>query len=408
MTRHKRDRSPGLFDWATEKAARQRSQAATHNAMRQAALRKEHALEGKRQQRREAEPPKARHRETKPERRLREIGLIIQDQHHGACTTDDGTIYLEAALPSLLNQAGGAGSETLASAVESWRLRWVPLVPSETALEMVAELERVVLQGENIQQNALTAGNLLNLTLERRTRLGITSIRPAGYTDEMMKDLRREQDRKRKEDARRKAGVKPREKTKTIAQLAAEIGKSRATFCRMGLHKPGALEAWKRAQAEGETPGSAAGSLDPIVDRIAASHASSGPTHGPARTDRPNRSVGADVAPPGAKTKAKPTTQTVEPPLPMMLGDEHPSLPGLGEWQLLGDVVRTVVLAWGGGPLPPMIVDAILDKQRMCDLAQKDVARLIGVSPEHLNNAMKFRKAFGPEPTRRLKSFLLA
>ncbi|GJE45700.1 hypothetical protein AEGHOMDF_4900 [Methylobacterium soli] len=63
---------------------------------------------------------KSRSNWTLNRQRLAEIGKLIQLRHRGACDTDDGEAYLSAAIPALVELAGGFEAEGCESRIHEW------------------------------------------------------------------------------------------------------------------------------------------------------------------------------------------------------------------------------------------------------------------------------------------------
>ncbi len=74
--------------------------------------------------------------------RLSEITNLIQHRHGGPCTTDDGEAYLRAALPALIEEAGGVAASECGTRIAAWASVSLPRMTSVEVAACVDEARR--------------------------------------------------------------------------------------------------------------------------------------------------------------------------------------------------------------------------------------------------------------------------
>lgn len=382
-TRREAAPPPMLDIWARAEAmVREHAQAQTQ------AL----ALERKIQRRRNRRSNWTTERQT-----LAEIGALIQLRHSGACDTDDGEIYLRAALPSIITKAGGFDADDLHQDIVGWAGRMVPRL-DQTAIDECIEEARQRNADKRLWMNAQELGSLLRLTLSERENLGITRFRPVGMTPRQFEKYQRQR-RAAQEKARRLAkGARPHEQSKAQLKPWEALGMSRPTYYRM--QKAGTLPAQVRDR---ETVSLRAGTkyLQPVTGE---SHTLEQTVPGPARSARPILSVSAVGHTPGAKARAVPIGRAVALPLPVDGVSELPDMLGGGEWKQINEVVT----AYDGGVLPEALKRAVRDAQRVRQMTQQAVANQIGISRPQLANALQGRFGLSRSAASNLLEWLAA
>ena len=350
------------------------------------------ALERKIQRRRNKRSNWTTERQT-----LHEIGALIQLRHSGACDTDDGEIYLRAALPSLIRKAGGFDAEDLQQHVAEWANRMVPRLGLAVIWGCIADAQERDTR-KRLWLKAQELGELLRLTVPEREHLRITRFRPLGMTDRQFAKYQRDR-RAAHEKARRMAkGSRPREQSKAQLKPWDALGISRPTYYRM--QKAGTLPAQIR---DCETVSLRAGTkyLQPVTGE---SHLIRQTVLGPAKKASLSLIVGAGGHAPGAKTRAVPIGRAVALPLPEGGVSEHPDMLGGGEWKQLG----APLTEYGGGVLPDALVRAVRDAQRVRQMTQQAVANQIGISRPQLANALQGRFGLSRSAATNLLEWLAA
>lgn len=379
------DEPPPMFDiWD-----RYRVQVLEHTKAQTKAI----ALERKIQRRRNRRSNWTRERQT-----LHEIGALIQSRHSGACDTDDGEIYLRAALPWLVAKAGGFEADGLQQHIDEWVGRLVPRLSASVVQGCIADAQERDTR-KRLWLDARELGDLLQLTVPERECLGITRFRPMGMTARQFAKYQRER-RAAQQKARRVAkGARPHEQSKAQLKPWEALGISRPTYYRK--QKAGTLPAQIRDR---ETTSSRAGTkyLQPGTGK---SHVTEQTALGPARKVRPIPLLSAGGHTPGAKTRAVRVGHARALPLPMDGVAEHPDLLGdVGEWKQLG----APLAEYDGGVLPDALVRAVRDAQRVRQMTQEALARQIGISRSQLANALQGRFGLSRSAAANLLEWLTA
>jgi hypothetical protein len=365
---------PSLFDWLDRTEARVVAQNA--------------ALEHERQAGRGAKRPAPW---TRDRGRASEIQKLIRHRHGGPCDTDDGALYLKAALPHLIRLHAGPA---LLGKVLGWAKTWLPGLPAES---VVCEVDVDEVTNAKLLK-ADTVARLLGVTREERETLRFRTIGAVDFTRRQ-----RLADRKRKDAAyqaakRLQAGATPRSQS-NIAKAKA-LGISLSTYKRrlkqgLGVEAPAVREPISSAIVRS--------TYNPLRDRVTVSEQTA---PGPARKARPSRSVGADGHSPRSIPKIVRTAEPLPPPLSEGRGCRHPDF--FEETLSLGTAAQSVIDAYTGGRMPPEVIRAVHAAQRVRLLQQEDVAHQIGVSPPQLSNALKGRFGLSPRAAANLKEWLAA
>ena len=328
---------------------------------------------------------------------LHEIGSLIHGRHLGSCDTDDGEVYLRAALPWLVAKAGGFQAEDLEQHVTGWCRVAVPRLGLSTIRACIAEAEERHGR-KRLWWTAQELGDLLRVTTGERERLRITRIRPAGMTTRKFSSYQRAREAELAKARRIAKGARPREQSKARLEPWAALDMSRATYFRR--QKAGTLPAQIRDR---ETVSSAPGTkyLQLTTGR---SHVAERAVPDPARKPCPSPSVGAVGHAPGAKARAIPPGRAVALPLPEEGVFEHPDMLGGGEWRQIGAPLSD----YAGGVLPDNLVRAVRDAQRVRQMTQEAVARQIGISRPQLANALQGRFGLSRSAATNLLEWLAA
>lgn len=155
---------------------------------------------------------------------LRQLQAVIACRYGGPCDTDDGAAYLILSANAIANKPG-----TTATDITHWREQWTPHVPQDDAENII---QRALAKPRRFRADS--AGRLIRLMDEERTKLKITLIGAIDLPKDKRTIRRREKNRQRKEEQRRNDGVRPR--AQYLAEAAAKRaqwgGKSRASYYR--------------------------------------------------------------------------------------------------------------------------------------------------------------------------------
>lgn len=363
---------PSLFDWLDQIEARVVAQNA--------------AIEHERQAGRGAKRPTPW---TLDRGRVAEIQKLIRHRHGGPCDSDDGALYLKAALPHLIRLHAGPA---LLGKVLGWAKTWLPGLPAESVaceVDVDEATDAKLLKADNL-------AGLLGVTREERDALRFRTIGAVDFTRRQ-----RLADRKRKDAAyqaakRLQAGATPRSQS-NVAKAKA-LGISLSTYKRrlkqgLGVKAPAVPEPISSAIVRS--------TYNPLRDRVTISEQTA---PGPARKASPSRSVGAVGHSPGVRTRAVPAGRAVALPLPADGVSEHPDLLGGGEWKHINDVLT----AYEGGVLPDALKRAIRDAQRVRQMTQQALADQIGISRPQLANALQGRFGLSRSAAANLMMWLAA
>lgn len=161
--------------------------------------------------------------------RVSEICRLIRHRYGGACRTDDGSIWLEAVIPTLAVIVGDIDAPTFPNRIVSWAAEHVP-VASEADIAVAISEARERNKRRRLMLKAAELGNLLNLTVAERQTLRIRTIRQAGVSDRELKALERAREAERQRKRRRKAGAKPRSESLAQKRPWEAEGISRRTY----------------------------------------------------------------------------------------------------------------------------------------------------------------------------------
>lgn len=331
--------------------------------------------------------------------RLAEVTKLIDRRHGGRCDTDDGYAYLEAALPALVELAGGFAATSFEAQITAWASFGVPLLTAdEIATCIIAARKRSTHQ--RLHWTARELGELLRLSIAEREDLEIRMIRPAGMTDRQFADYTRARDAARKLTAARKAGSRPQAESAERQQPWVALGMSRRTYY--------------RRLAAGTLPasGTTSSGLDTkyLQDRTDQCHGASQTLADPAMgLGSAKRSVGANGHAAGGKARAVRPGRSVAPPLPGgeawaqgdLLGDRFPAAAVLHE-------IVAHLADYGGGPMTSVQRCATRDLMRHMNLKHGQFGRLIGLSRQQVCNSTRpgGSDGFGPAAAANLRQLL--
>lgn len=160
--------------------------------------------------------------------RLRDLEALYFDRYGGSLPDDEaGLDDVEIAANHIAHLAGNAEQRILA-----WARNWAPWLWRHEDVEPVQFAKRIATNPRRFK--AATLASRLRLTEEERSRLGITTIRPFGWTDEMMAAQRQKSKRVAATTRRRAAGAIPREESAAQTQPWLAMGMSRAKWYRDG------------------------------------------------------------------------------------------------------------------------------------------------------------------------------
>ena len=329
---------------------------------------------------------------------LKEMRELIAHRHGGPCDTDDGEAYLRAALPWVIDTAGGFDTEDLHAFVGSWAGKVIPRVDEKTILSGIVKA-RYRHQRKHLWWSAQRLGDLLRLTVAEREHLRITRIRPAGMTSRQFAAYRRRRKAARAKALRAADGATPREQSAARLVPWKALSVSRATYYRMKSkgELPGQLR-------DRETNSSRPGTKY-LQSVVVQSHRSEPTVPGPASEVDGAHGVGADGPSPRAKSRAIPTGRARALPLPEGGIFEHRDLLGDPEgWRQLG----ASLTAYEVGVLPPELVRVVREVQRVRLLSQNSLAAQIGVSRPQLTNALLGRFGLSRSAAVNLMAWLTA
>ncbi|WP_244507779.1 transcriptional regulator [Methylobacterium phyllostachyos] len=314
---------------------------------------------------------------------------LIHARHDGPCDTDDGLLYLKAALPHLMRLHAGPA---LLGKVLGWAQTWLPKVPVKDVVNEAdpdGHESTALLKADDIAR-------MLRVTREERESLRFRTIGAVDFSHRQRLADRRRKNAEHQAAKRLKAGTTPRSES-NVAKAKA-LGISLSTYKRRLKQAP-AVEA--PAMADPISSAIVRSTYNPLRDRVTISGQT---VLGPARAARPSRSVGAVGHAPGAKTRAIRPGQAVALPLPKERVLEHPDMLGGGEWRHLNEVVT----AYEGGFLPDDLVRAVRAAQRVRQMTQEAVARQIGISRPQLANALQGRFGLSRSAAANLLTWLAA
>ena len=295
---------------------------------------------------------------TLPTQRLAEIEALVQHRHGGPCDTDDGEIYVQAALPHIIAIATVPGTPMHRTQAVLWANLWTPRVLDERTIHWFIEIEKV----RSEQPRGLradTLGKLLGVTKEERRALGLRTIRAKGQSKRDLTADRKASDREYQRLKRAQAGATPRSASKAALKPWESVGLSRS--------------AWYRQQASGT---SSSASFTP-------------------------QKSGAGTGSSGLRYYISEL-----PTLPSQVRDAV-QLSLLGEPQA-DDVLRTALDGRHSGRMPEAVRVGYLAAKRRRAVRQVDVARAIQISRPQFANALARTFSLSPEAIERLKVWLVA
>ena len=164
--------------------------------------------------------------------RMREIERLIADRYNGALPDDDaGLDDLELVAHHIAHLAGDAEKHILA-----WASMWAPWLWHRADIDPAQFAQRIAANPRRFKAGTLALR--LRLMADDRTRLGITTIRPVGWTDQMMAAHRQRSKRIAATTRRRAAGSAPREESAARRQPWLAMSMSRSKWYRLGKPSP--------------------------------------------------------------------------------------------------------------------------------------------------------------------------
>ena len=308
---------------------------------------------------------------------LTDIGALIQHRHNGPCDTAEGETYLKAALPSLVDEAGGFDAETFEERFRNWARVATPLLTEPEIRLSLDEAKARDARGR-LYWTAQDLGDLLHVTVAEREAIGITKARPKGMTGKTFAAYQRTRKTAAEKARRIAAGAKARETSDAQMQPWEALGIGRRTY-------------YRRKEAERAREAEIARGTNSCPPDTKYLQATTGQCHEgcrslqvPARQASPSRVVSASGHSPRSLPRAVRTGHAVPLPLPNG-GVSQPDM--LAEWQPLAVVVTTYL----GGTMPPELALAVRAAQRARMVTQETVARSIGISRPQLANALQGR-----------------
>ena len=333
--------------------------------------------------------------------RLAEITALIDHRHNGPCDTHDGQEYLTAALPALIEEAGGLAATNCEARVVTWSSISLPLMKRAEVRACLAEARERNAR-RKLHWSAGRLGDLLRLSIAERETLDIRTIWPAEVTKAEFQAYTRARDAARKKAHRTAAGARPQEHSAERERPWTALGMSRRTYYR----KQAAGTLPTAAQASG-TVSSAIGRnyLQSGTDQC---HEGRQTVPGPARKDSPSPIVGADGHAAGARTRAVRRGRAVASPLP---GGEALSGGDLFGNRPIGSVVVETTASlrdYAGGPMRPDQRQAARDWLRQMGWSHGEFASLIGLSRQQVTNSLRPRGSdgFGREAAANMRRLL--
>src|SRR4051794_24656060 len=174
------------------------------------------------------------------QRRL-DLEAVISFSYGGPVDTDDGQIYLIAALPHLLAEG---------IKLRDWAEKWTPRVCAEVKPAWFAVMERDFTEKPR-RFKADTMAAMLRVTKAMRDELKLKTIGAIDFTREQRATARQAEKNAAKEAARRAVGIRPRGESNEATRPWEAEGVSRRTFYRNQA----------KAQAKAEMDGTNTGAL---------------------------------------------------------------------------------------------------------------------------------------------------
>lgn len=291
--------------------------------------------------------------------RVAEVEKLIRHRHGPTgVDTDDGESYLEAVLPNLVALPKSIVGQdrvsmTPTAVLLGWTSRWTPRVEAPLA----SWDARAKAAGYRLKAD--TVARRLGVTFAERTELDLRTI---GAVDMNKKDrirLRREDARRRKQDARLAAGATPRERSLEQTQPWIQEGISRRTWFKR-------MKASKQAMC----------TVSSTIEKAAL---------GPQRNGRCTvSSTIVGILPNQCGRISAPDLFAIPP---------SPARPDL-------------LVEFDGGILPRPIIAALVDEKSRRGLTWDAVARRVGVSREQLANARSRRFGLSAGPALGVRAFL--
>jgi hypothetical protein len=160
--------------------------------------------------------------------RLSSIEKLIKGRHGGPCDTDDAEIYLEAALPYLVDQANYYGRPVSSLA---WAQQWTPALVEDRGHSWFNEAEtEAAMHPKYLSSDQLA--KLLQVTSDEVRRYGLNTLGSVDRPKKQRKQDRKAKDREYQRQKRLDAGATPRDQSLTTQKPWEIAGVSRATWYR--------------------------------------------------------------------------------------------------------------------------------------------------------------------------------
>lgn len=297
--------------------------------------------------------------------RLAELEALISYRHGGSCDTDDGELYLRAALPHLIAVALVPGTPMHRTNAILWSNRWTPRILDEVAYDWFGKIEHEFATRKRLIK-ADTLAKMLGVNREEREAIGLTTIGAKDWTKRQRVIAGKKRHAERQKAARATAkGYTPREVSAARSQPWLEAGfRTRRTWERHGK-PPGVASSC--AIAAGADKANVANSCAPKELR----------SNSAARScDRP---------------MAQPVDAVQLSLLPSQAASED---------------LTTLLDAWHSGPIPAVVRLEYLETMRRRSQRQEDVARTISISRPQLANALSQTFGLSADAVIRFKAWL--
>lgn len=172
---------------------------------------------------------------------LADISKLVELRHGGPCDSDDGGIWVQAAIPSIADISGGLEGEVFSRRLEDWARIVVPRIDAAELAKCVAEA-RARNERDRLFWTAADLGDMLNVTTVERERLGLRTIRPGGMTPAGFEAYRRSRKTAGRQALRRAAAA--------VTPLPAVAIESTKPWVEQGVHRA----TWFRRQAARAKP----------------------------------------------------------------------------------------------------------------------------------------------------------
>ncbi|MGU3449632.1 hypothetical protein [Methylobacterium sp. 391_Methyba4] len=107
-------------------------------------------------------------------KRRDQITAVLRDTNAGACRTDDAVLYVAEIIPHF---AIACGQDGFWFALWEWIEANTPLVSRADVTEMVSDVLQAL-----PRYNSVSTGRRMRVTIEQYDRLGLSHIRPDGWS----------------------------------------------------------------------------------------------------------------------------------------------------------------------------------------------------------------------------------